>query len=50
VMTLVIQSGEYGIVETRGPFQLWKKGADRRANAAAARALGIPARAPGPAT
>jgi hypothetical protein len=44
VMTEVIQSGEYGHLETRGPFQLWKKGADQSGNAAAARALGIPLR------
>jgi hypothetical protein len=41
-MSNVLQSGEYGIVETRGAFQLWKKGADKKGNAEAARALGIP--------
>lgn len=42
VMTDVIQSREYGMVETRGPFQLWKKGADQSRNAEGAEALRIP--------
>ncbi|MBN1607163.1 MAG: DUF2079 domain-containing protein [Polyangiaceae bacterium] len=40
-MAEVVNSGEYGILETRGAFQLWKRGADRRHNREAARALGL---------
>ena len=40
-MVEVVKSGQYGILETRGPFQLWKKGADHKGNREAARALGI---------
>jgi uncharacterized membrane protein len=40
-MAEVINSGEYGILETRGAFQLWKRGADQKHNREAARALGI---------
>jgi uncharacterized membrane protein len=40
-MTEVVNSGEYGILETRGAFQLWKRGADKKHNREAARALGI---------
>lgn len=41
-MNAVVRSGEYGILATRGAFQLWQKGASPEGNRAAARALGLP--------
>jgi uncharacterized membrane protein len=40
-MVEVVNSGEYGVLETRGAFQLWKRGADKKHNREAARALGL---------